>query len=46
MEAGSNRFYISINKFIERATEELQSLNKTNVEQQFKRLATKYPAAL
>ncbi len=28
------------------ATEELQSLNKTNVEQQFKRLATKYPAAL
>ncbi len=28
------------------AVDELQSLNKTNVEQQFKRLATKYPPAL
>lgn len=99
MEAGSNRFYMSVNKFIERtgaigmlaakglnlrdtasinqlivlsnmevvnaelikrgverterfaflqqmAIDELQSLNKTNVEQQFKRLATKYPPAL
>ena len=28
------------------AQEELTSLNKTNVEQQFKRIATKYPAAI
>ena len=53
MEAGSNRFYMSVNKFIERfaflqqmAQEELTSLNKTNVEQQFKRIATKYPVAI
>lgn len=28
------------------AQEELESLNKTNVEQQFKRIATKYPKSL
>ena len=72
MEAGSNRFYMSVNRFIEpnmelvnaemikrgverierfaflqqMAQEELTSLNKTNVEQQFKRIATKYPVAI
>ena len=66
MEAGSNRFYMSVNKFIERnaelikrgvdraerfeflqqmAIDELKS-DHTNVEQQFKRLATKYPPAI